>query len=87
MAEALRIVNREPPDLIVLDLLLAWISGVEVLSTIRGTARFKRIPVLVITATATGAFELRAFAPVVVMHKPLDLARILPTVQHLLSVF
>ena len=41
------VVDRSLPDLIVLDLMLPWVNGVEVLATLRGRADLAGIPVLV----------------------------------------
>jgi CheY-like chemotaxis protein len=84
-AEALRHLQHEPPDLMVLDLMLPWVNGVEVLATVRQMPALEKIPVIVVTATNTSPFELRAYNPLVVMHKPLDVDVIVPTVQQLLS--
>lgn len=83
--EALRQVARETPDLIVLDLMLPWVSGVEVLATVREMPALKKVPVLVVTGTNTTAVELRTFGPLAVIRKPVDLATFIPTVQELLT--
>ena len=48
--EALRSVNREIPDLIILDRMLPGISGDEVLGRLKDDVETKDIPVLVLTA-------------------------------------
>lgn len=83
--QALRLVNERTPDLIVLDLMLPWVSGIEVLATVRQHPYLLNIPVLVTTGTATSAFDLRSFAPLHVMHKPLDVETIVPIVRKLLE--
>jgi CheY-like chemotaxis protein len=83
-AEALRILAEEVPDIIVLDLMLPWVNGVEVLATIRGMPALVKVPVLVVTATQTTAFDLRAYRPLALMRKPLDLGKIVPTLQRML---
>src|SRR5262245_61281381 len=50
-AEALRIMNTTTPALVVLDLVLPWVNGLEVLATMRGTPRLRAVPVLVVTGT------------------------------------
>jgi hypothetical protein len=40
--------------------------------------------VLVVTATQTTAFDLRAYRPLGLMRKPLELGKIVPTVQRML---
>ena len=84
-AEALRSLAQEAPDVIVLDLVLPWINGVEVLSTVRQTPRLTNVPVLVVTATGTTEFDLRSFRPIAVMRKPLNVDAIVPTIHRLLS--
>jgi CheY-like chemotaxis protein len=71
-AEALRMLRRDVPDLIVLDLVLPWINGIEVLSTIRQDPRLSAVPVLVVTASSTLQPDLNVFEPLILMHKPLD---------------
>lgn len=48
--EALRAVNREVPDLVILDRMLPGISGDDVLKTLRNDSATARIPVLLLTA-------------------------------------
>ena len=84
-AEALRIVDRDVPDVIVLDLMLPWVNGIEVLVTIRQQPRLLHVPVLVTTGTATTAFDLRKFEPLMLMRKPLDLEALVPAIHKLLS--
>lgn len=48
--EALKIVDREIPDLIILDRMLPGISGDEVLSSLKNEPKTSEIPVLVLTA-------------------------------------
>jgi DNA-binding response OmpR family regulator len=84
-AEALRQISHHQPDAILLDLMLPGVSGVGVLATLREIPALKKTPVLVITGTNTGAFELRTFAPVTVMRKPLNVDAVVPCIQDLLS--
>jgi len=60
-AAGLERVFRSPPDLVVLDLLLPKLSGLEVLGAIRGEARTRRLPVLVLTARGTEMDKLVGF--------------------------
>ncbi|NIR43801.1 MAG: response regulator transcription factor [Gemmatimonadetes bacterium] len=48
--EALRAIETDPPDLVVLDLLLPEISGLDVLRVIRGSNETKDLPVVILTA-------------------------------------
>lgn len=47
---ALQQVRNVPPDLIVLDLMLPELDGLEVCRTIRQDARFRHIPIVMLTA-------------------------------------
>jgi two-component system phosphate regulon response regulator PhoB len=48
--EALKSINREIPDLVVLDRMLPGLSGDEILKSLKGESATKSIPVLVLTA-------------------------------------
>lgn len=52
-AEALELVRRDFPVLVVLDLMLPRLSGLEVCRLLRGAERTKNIPVVMLTAKAT----------------------------------
>ena len=84
-AEALRQIRRTPPDLIVLDLLLPWVNGIEVLTTLRTDPNLSKVPVVVTTATGATQQDLNNFRPVIVLRKPLDHAAVVTAVQTMLS--
>jgi len=48
--EAIEAVERERPDLIVLDLMLPGMSGLDVLRELRGRPEFESVPVILLTA-------------------------------------
>lgn len=84
-AEALRIIDRDGmPHVIILDLMLPWVNGIEVLATIREHEAGRRVPVLVITASAATEFDLRSYRPVKLLRKPFDFRSLVATVQTLL---
>jgi two-component system phosphate regulon response regulator PhoB len=60
-ASGLERIFKSPPDLVVLDLLLPKLSGLEVLDAIRGETRTRRLPVLVLTARGTEMDKLVGF--------------------------
>lgn len=49
-AEALEIVPRERPDLVLLDVMMPQMSGIEVLERIKTTHATSRVPVIMVTA-------------------------------------
>jgi len=50
--EALRSVKRQPPDLLVLDVLLPELSGLEVCRQLRGQRETAELPIIMLTAKA-----------------------------------
>lgn len=48
--EALRLVQKDPPDLVILDLMLPGIDGLEVCRTLKSQAETRSIAVLMVTA-------------------------------------
>jgi DNA-binding response OmpR family regulator len=51
--QALRLVAREKPDLVMLDMMMPDISGMDVLQFMRRDPRLEQIPVLVISARSS----------------------------------
>jgi DNA-binding response OmpR family regulator len=47
---AIEHLRRDPPDLLILDVMLPRLNGFEVLKTIRADAKLKDLPVIVLTA-------------------------------------
>jgi two-component system phosphate regulon response regulator PhoB len=60
-SEALRAVDTEPPDLIVLDPMLPEISGIEILRTLRSRKETEATPVVVLTARGEEKDRLEGF--------------------------
>ena len=48
--EALAIINKNPPDLILLDVMMPKMSGFEVCKRVKGSPKTKNIPVIMVTA-------------------------------------
>lgn len=59
-AEAISVMNADPPDLICLDLMLPDVSGYQVLSHLRANATLQHIPVVVMSARALPEDRARA---------------------------
>jgi len=47
--EGIKKVKKELPDLVILDIVMEEVNGIEVLEAIRGNPRTKKIPVLILT--------------------------------------
>src|SRR4051812_27122178 len=83
--EALQLIAHDLPRLIVLDLMMPGINGIEVLATIRQHPQTAAVPVLVTTATATSAYDLRDYGPIRVLRKPFELARLVRAAREMLG--
>lgn len=85
--ELLSLMEEERPDLLLLDVMMPGMDGVEVLRRIRNDDRWSELPVMMITAIADG--DVRAEAerrgPTDVIPKPFRLRDLLKTVAERLS--
>lgn len=59
--EALRALEQDPPDLLVLDLMLPEVSGLDVLRTVRSRDETRELPVIVLTARGREEERVRGF--------------------------
>ena len=71
-----RLALGEPPDAIVLDLLMPVMDGVQFLERLRREPRFAGVRVLVASATAKDP-RLRALGVAAVLQKPVELKELL----------
>jgi CheY-like chemotaxis protein len=80
--------RSDPPDLILLDMLMPVMGGMEVLETLKGDPQLKHIPVLVVTASAQKAEAEKAMAlgAVGYLVKPFYVPDLYETVAELLAV-
>lgn len=77
--------QAEPPQLILLDLKLPKVDGLEVLERIKGDARTRTIPVVVLTSSSEGPDIDRAYRLGVNSYivKPVDFGQFCDTVKQL----
>jgi CheY-like chemotaxis protein len=70
--EALIIVGREPPDVVILDVVMPNMDGVDVCKTLKAATAFKHIKVLVITGEKLTDVQRKYFMENVdgIFHKP-----------------
>jgi CheY-like chemotaxis protein len=84
--EALRLVARTRPDLVVLDLRLPGVDGVQVLQALRADPALAATPVVVLTASAGPEDRERALAAGVAAYllKPVSADDLLAAVERVL---
>jgi CheY-like chemotaxis protein len=89
--QALDAVQAEPPDLIVLDIFMPVLDGMEVLRQLKADAATRDIPVVMLTANErdtdvlAGRSTWDALETVAYLTKPFDVQSLLVTVKHVLG--
>ncbi len=81
-AAAIEAVEKSPPSLILLDIMMPDIDGYEVTRRIRQNQNLPYIPILLITAKADAQILEGANG---IIHKPFDIEVLLERVESLLS--
>lgn len=94
--DALAQIDRSPPDLITLDLLMPRISGIKMMRKLRKNPAWKQIPVIIITAHAKdqhGKKDLNdlyaeevAPVPEHILEKPITPSRLVDGICNILRV-
>jgi CheY-like chemotaxis protein len=86
-AEAIKMIDSEPPDLILMDMTLPGMSGAEATQTIRQSASMPQVPIVALTASAMTGDRERALAAGCDDYdtKPVDLTRLLGKIETLLA--
>jgi CheY-like chemotaxis protein len=82
--EALAAARELSPDLIVLDVMLPGLSGIEVLEEIRGDEQLSDLPVVVITAWSHAEIEAQVAGADRFVSKPFDPDELSNVVEELL---
>jgi CheY-like chemotaxis protein len=80
--EAMDRLEASPPNIVLLDLQLPHMSGIEILTRMRADDRLRNIPVVVITAYAPYAASLPV-EPDLLLLKPVDINQLSSLVQRL----
>ena len=85
--EAINLAVANLPDLILMDIQLPVVSGLEVTRRLRDDDRFKRIPIIAVTAFAMGWHEREALDSGcdAYISKPISILGFLGTVESLLQ--
>jgi len=83
--KSLEIARRLRPDVIILDMMMPRLSGLEVLSEIRGDRRLAETPVIVLTAQPSTKEEALRSGADIVMVKPFEPEEITAAVEEVLA--
>ena len=83
--EALALAREERPELIVLDVMLPGLSGIEVLEALRGDEGMKAIRVVVITAWSHAEIDAQVAGADRFVSKPFDPDELSTAVEELLA--
>ena len=85
--EAYSIIEREIPDLILLDLLMPKISGFDFLEEIRKNAKTKNTPVIVVSALTDeeNVDRIMKLGAIDFVKKPIDLQYLVERVENVLQ--
>lgn len=87
-AHAVEVALRDAPDLILLDVMMPGMSGVEVVAMLKSNARTKAIPVVMVTALHDRSTKLLALnsGAEEFIEKPVDTAELLIRVRNLVRL-
>jgi putative two-component system response regulator len=85
---ALEEILRHRPDVIVLDVMMPRVNGVDLLRSVRQTPEIAHIPVLILTASCERDTKLRALEAGATdfLEKPVDPSELLPRVRNALWI-
>jgi CheY-like chemotaxis protein len=84
-AEALALVAQQPPDLILLDVMMPGMTGFEVVATLKGQPGTKHIPVIMVTAMEDPRARAEGVGADGFLRKPLDREDLVRHVRQLLA--
>lgn len=87
-AEALSMLRSLRPSMVLLDLTMPHVSGLDVLDRMRADAATREIPVVSMTALSASSTERQAAleaGSVAILDKPFELQELMDTVESVLS--
>lgn len=86
--QALSKIRSESPDIILLDIMMPEVSGLEILEAVRATAQFKHVPIMILTASADRETRLEALelGATDFLTKPVDRLELIPRVRNALTM-
>ena len=84
--QALDLIGRAPPDLVITDIQMPNLNGIELIKRLRGQSQSSRVPIVVMSALGSGVVSeaIKAGANQSTP-KPMQLEALLGLIQQLLS--
>ncbi|GAB5494499.1 MAG: hypothetical protein Phog2KO_47140 [Phototrophicaceae bacterium] len=82
--EAIQSLAMNPPDMILLDLMMPGIEGAEVIRTVRNTPDLNQITIIVITGLAEPENIAETALADLMLYKPVPIEELLAHIQHFL---
>ncbi len=85
---AVSLIRQEQPDIVLLDLMMPYVSGLDILTEVRGDDSIGFIPIVILTAVTDRDTRVRAveFGATDFLNKPVDASELVPRVRNLLVV-
>jgi putative two-component system response regulator len=86
--EAVSLVRQDLPDIVLLDLMMPYVSGLDILAEIRSDESIAFIPVIILTAVTDRETRVRAveLGATDFLNKPVDASEMVPRVRNVLTV-
>jgi putative two-component system response regulator len=82
------VILEERPDLVILDVMMPFVSGVDILKLIRNHAELSHLPVLILTASSDRTTKLTVLnlGATDFLSKPIDPSEMAPRVRNVLEI-
>jgi putative two-component system response regulator len=85
---AISLIRQEQPDLVLLDLMMPYVSGLDILAEVRADESISFIPIVILTAITDRETRIKAveLGATDFLNKPVDASELLPRVRNVLAV-
>lgn len=85
---ALELISAQRPDVVLLDVMMPQVDGIQILREIRASQPLRHIPVLILTAATDHATRLKALEAGATdfLAKPVDVSELIPRLRNALLV-
>lgn len=84
-AEGLELLLQERPALVTLDIMMPGRSGIDFYRAVRKDPELSAIPIIVVSALASGGRDMSLLKPAAVFDKPIDPDEFIKAVQQALA--